>query len=146
MGKRVTDGETQCVPCMTQIIFKPAGGSVGSKRAGQVPNTSSHSTQKSNSQNRGGHQASEEVGTYGEETSIHPCHHISCHNPSHNTCCQSCKPVIMVPVIVGMVPVVVIRIVQSMIRSVVLVSTSVSITDPVTRMDSVIRRRGLQDP
>ena len=29
------------------------GGSVGSKRTGQVPNTSSHSTQKSNSQNRG---------------------------------------------------------------------------------------------
>ena len=44
------------------------------------------------------------------------------------------------------------RIVGPTIRSVVLVSTSVSITDPVTRMDSVIRmdsvtrRRGLQDP
>ena len=37
------------------------------------------------------HQASEEVGTYGEKTSIHPCHHISCYNPSYNTCCQSHK-------------------------------------------------------
>ena len=39
------------------------GGSVGFKRTGQVPNTSSHSTQKSNSQNRGQPKGSSHTNT-----------------------------------------------------------------------------------
>ena len=50
------------------------------------------------------------------------------------------------PVIVRTVPVMVLRIVGSMVRSVILVSTSVSIMDPVTRIDSVARRRGAAGP
>ena len=50
------------------------------------------------------------------------------------------KPVVTVPVVVGTVPVMVIRIVRSTIRAAILVSTLVA------RIDSVAGRGGLQDP